>query len=285
MMVLGRDEGAGLAAAPSTLVIAPFQSPADPSLGAGLANAITVRLGGQQLVAVRAIRANGDVNGAGLEWPSGATHALNGEITSRGAQVDVQIRLQDSAGIEMWSDRIQVRADELFSLEDVIAERVVSALRLRLAAAEQQRLRRRYTENHTAYGHYLRGRAALVLYTPEGTRAAVDAFAPARAGAALASILAAHGDARGSQALIDDVLKGDYRDHHVAYSLGAAYAQLGDMAAAGRWLRTAADTGFPCVPFFERDPLLEVFRRRPEFADLISYVRQRRDSAMSTVSP
>ena len=90
-----------------------------------------------------------------------------------------------------------MRADELFSLEDVIAERVVDALRLRLAAAEQERLRTRYTGNSEAYGDYLRGRAALVQYTREGALAAIAAFeralahdpdyALARAGLAMAS--------------------------------------------------------------------------------------------------
>ena len=68
------------------------------------------------------------------------------------------------------------------------------------------------------------------------------------------------------------MLKADYRDHHVAYSLGAAYAQLGDTDQADRWLRTAVDTGFPCLPFFERDPLLEPLRHRSDFAALLEYV-------------
>jgi hypothetical protein len=47
---------------------------------------------------------------------------------------------------------------------------------LRLAATEQDRLRRRYTSNSAAYREYLRGRASLLRYTPEGTLEAVDAF-------------------------------------------------------------------------------------------------------------
>ena len=44
--------------------------------------------------------------------------------------------------------------------------------------------------------------------------------------------------------------------HHVAYSIGTAYAQLGDPRAAVRWLERAAATGFPCYPWYARDPLL-----------------------------
>jgi len=60
--------------------------------------------------------------------------------------------------------------------------------------------------------------------------------------------------------------------------------QLGNIDEAVRWLRTAADTGFPCLPWFERDPLLEPARRRQEFTDLLIYVRSRRESALSKVN-
>jgi hypothetical protein len=49
-------------------------------------------------------------------------------------------------------------------------------------------------------------------------------------------------------------------DHHVAYSIGVAYAQLRDPANAVRWLRTAAETGFRCYPWYTRDPLLAPIR-------------------------
>ena len=464
-----RLPGAGRANGPASLIVRPFSAPSDATLGIGLANAITVRLGGQQNLAVRSA-------GHDATWPAGVTHALDGDIAFRGTEVNVFARLQDVSGQAVWSERFQLRTDELFNVEDVIAERVASALRLRLAAAEQDRLRRRYTSNATAYGEYLRGRAALMLYTPDGARSAVQAFegalrsdpdyalaraglamasadmylrfapaaemegwgiraekearaaldfdadlaeahlaraavarkrefdwnetvaagrralalnpnleqarffiagayyhngfmqeallelekgrrlhgadvvepiriealvalfsgnfAPARArledvsrlssqsigdtylalsyyytgsvdrgramleelsksqsastsaraGAALASVTAAQGEAAKARLLIDRTLTGEYRDHHVAYSLGAAYAQLGDYLSADRWLRTAADTGFPCLPFFERDPLLEPMRRRVEFKDLRDHVRERRESALSAGS-
>ena len=133
----------------------------------------------------------------GFRGPSGVTHVLDGEIVTDGAAITVLARLQDVAKrTTVWSERIVVRTDQLFSVEDAIAERVVSALRLRLAAAEQDRLRRRYTSNSEAYLEYLRGRAALAKYTPEATMTAVGAFdsalerdgnyALARAGLAMA---------------------------------------------------------------------------------------------------
>jgi hypothetical protein len=80
------------------------------------------------------------------------------------------------------------------------------------------------------------------------------------------------------------VLARGYRDHHVAYSLGAAYGQLGEFETATHWLRTAADTGFACPAFYERDPLLEPVRRRADFAELNAYLRTRREIALSDIN-
>jgi hypothetical protein len=54
-------------------------------------------------------------------------------------------------------------------------------------------------------------------------------------------------------------------DHHVAYSLGAAFAQLDMPDEALRWLSQARQDGFPCYPWFERDPLLAKLKQRPAF--------------------
>jgi hypothetical protein len=67
----------------------------------------------------------------------------------------------------------------------------------------------------------------------------------------------------------------------VAYSLGAAYAQLGDVDHAVRWLSTSADTGFPCATWFERDPLLEPIRQQPAFVNVMERVRVQRQAALS----
>jgi DNA-binding winged helix-turn-helix (wHTH) protein/tetratricopeptide (TPR) repeat protein len=454
------------AAQPTELIVRAFTSPADAALGAGIAHAITARLGSQQSVAVR----------SDPRTPGAGAHTLDGDLSIHGNQVTALVRLQEAAGSTVWSDQIKVRADELFSLENVIAERVVEKLRLHLAAGEQERLRIRYTSNGEAYAEYLRGRTALVQYTREGTQAAIAAFERAlahdpayalaraglamadadmylrfappqdverwgeradaeahvalesnpdlaeahlaraavarkrefdwnetlssarralalnpnleqarffmaaayyhngfmeeariemekgralqgldrveplrtdalialfsgsfaaarghleevsrltsqpigdtylalayyytgsaerarsmletlarsesastatRAGAALASVLAALGEATAARSHLERVLARGYRDHHVAYSLGAAYGQLGEFDAATRWLRTAADTGFACPPFYERDPLLEPVRRRGDFAALSEYVRTRRAIALSDTS-
>lgn len=461
---------------PTALSVAQFRSPDDPLLGIGIARAISSRLAGQQALSIRSALA-GEASSPDTALSSRpATHTLHGDITANGTHVDAFVRVEDAAGVSVWSERFRVRANELFSLENVIAERVVAALRLSLAASEQDRLHRRYTSNGEAYSAYIRGLAALVRYTPESTVAAVEAFeealrhdptyalaraglamacvdmhlrfaasgevqrwgqraeaesraalsldsdlaeahlaraavarkrefdwnatmtaaraalalnpnldqarffvaaayyhhgymeealiekqkglvlrgrdavepiriealvalfsgdfAPARAHleevsrlssqpigdtylalayhysgstdrartmlaslaesgsastaararAGLAGVLASEREDAAARLQIDRVLKDVYRDHHVAYSLGAAYAQLGNSSEAHRWLRTAADTGFPCLPFYERDPLLEPLRNSPQFSELLRYVRARRELSLSNVN-
>jgi lipopolysaccharide biosynthesis regulator YciM len=124
-------------------------------------------------------------------------------------------------------------------------------------------------------GHVSRGREML-----QALASHASASTAARAGAALAGVLAAGGDADEARRLIREVLARDYRDHHVAYSLGAAYAQLGEDAEAAQWLRTAADTGFPCLTWLERDPLLLPLRRSPQFTELVAHARTLRESVV-----
>jgi TolB-like protein len=98
-------------------------------------------------------------------------------------------------------------------------------------------------------------------------RAVVDSLirspaapAAARGRAILASFLAAAGDGKAA-ALLDTLKSSQYMDHHVAYSMAIAYAQLGRFDEAREWLRRSIETGFACYPWFERDPLLEPLRR------------------------
>jgi Flp pilus assembly protein TadD len=397
---------------------------------------------------------------------------LDGHIQRAGELVRVTVQLTDvKQGSIVWAATFDQPTAELFKLEDAIAERVAGELRLQLAAAEQARLKRRYTQNGPAYLSYLDGREALLRYTPDGTRQAVAAFeraltldagyalaraglatasadmylrfarepelqqwgeraereaaeaiamdpdlaeahvaraavlrkrefdwdetivvsrralrlnpnldqphfyaaaafyhfglmdesareldhgrrvggrdvveplriealvalfsgnygvarqrleevsrrsnraigdvylalayyysgdenaarsmlqslanessasTAARAGSALASLLAASGDAATARGLVERVLAREYRDHHVFYTLGVAFAQLGDHGQAITFLRTAADNGFPCVTWFATDPLLQPLRSDSRFVALTADLAARRSAA------
>jgi TolB-like protein len=123
-------------------------------------------------------------------------------------------------------------------------------------------------------GNWLRGQA--FFYAGDAARAEEvldlrgNSPGDRRAQAVFASVLAARNADREATALLKAIVDGGFIDHHIAYALGATYAQLGDLAEARRWLEEAARTGLPCYPWFARDPLLDPLRRDPDFQRFVS---------------
>jgi hypothetical protein len=62
--------------------------------------------------------------------------------------------------------------------------------------------------------------------------------------------------------------------HHAYYGVACIYAVLGDTGKAMGWLERSANTGFPCWPFFLRDPHLESLREEPAFKRLVADLEQ-----------
>ncbi len=94
-----------------------------------------------------------------------------------------------------------------------------------------------------------------------------------RGQAMLASVEAATGLKDQARTRIAGIVNAPELDHHVAYSIGVAFAQLGNIDDSLAWLDRAAGTGFPCVRWFEQDPLLEPVRRHAAFARLLDRMR------------
>src|SRR6185295_15897326 len=134
------------------------------------------------------------------------------------------------------------------------------------------------SEWNLAYAHYYAGHKAQaedMLRKIRGT----SARSQRRTQATLASFLAARGEVAAAKQLIDGVLAGSYRDHHVTYSLGAAFAQLDMPEEALRWLDDARRNGFPCYPWFERDPLLAKLKPLPAFQIFLDDLKQAWETA------
>lgn len=67
--------------------------------------------------------------------------------------------------------------------------------------------------------------------------------------------------------------KGYGHFHHTAYNIGCAYALMNQPEDAVRWLRTAADTGFPCYPAFQNDPTLANIHSDSQFQKFLEEQR------------
>ncbi len=68
------------------------------------------------------------------------------------------------SGEILWSEKIDVDARDIISVQDKITRQIVEGLRVRTSSTEQERLIKSPTQNAEAYEHYLRGRTILYKF-------------------------------------------------------------------------------------------------------------------------
>jgi eukaryotic-like serine/threonine-protein kinase len=79
-------------------------------------------------------------------------------------RLNVQL-VTTSNGALLWSDKIDIAARDLLTIQDEIAERIIAGLKLNLTEEEQEKIDRPLTNSPEAYEYYLRGRDLLFKYT------------------------------------------------------------------------------------------------------------------------
>ena len=86
----------------------------------------------------------------------GVSHVLEGSVRKAGGRVRITAQLVHGASNDhVWAERYDRELHDIFALQDEISEAIVSALKLRLLAAEKQAIERRGTDNAEAYDLYL----------------------------------------------------------------------------------------------------------------------------------
>ena len=99
-----------------------------------------------------------DIKQVGREL--GVRYALEGSVRKSGDRVRITGQLIDAAtGAHIWADRFDGLLEDVFDLQDKVAESVVGAIPLSLQQAEIERVRRKPTGSLTAYDFYLRSLA------------------------------------------------------------------------------------------------------------------------------
>ena len=107
----------------------------------------------------------------------GVRYVLEGSVRKAGERLRITGQLIDaSTGMHLWADRFDGGLAEIFELQDRVATSVVSAIAPRLEEAEIARARRKPTADLSAYDYYLRGMAAMHLWTREGNEEALLHF-------------------------------------------------------------------------------------------------------------
>jgi TolB-like protein len=114
-----------------------------------------------------------DVKQVGREL--GVRYVLEGSVRKEASRVRITGQLIDATtGGHLWADRFEGSLDNIFGLQDHIAESVVGAIAPQLERAEIERARQKPTESLDAYDCYLRG----VADVQKGTKGAIDDALP-----------------------------------------------------------------------------------------------------------
>lgn len=90
-------------------------------------------------------------------------HILEGSVRKAGNRIRVNVQLVNATdGFQIWTERFDREMEDIFSIQDEIAEKVVAKLKLTLLGLEKgQTLISRKTNNVQAYELYLQGRSYL----------------------------------------------------------------------------------------------------------------------------
>ena len=90
----------------------------------------------------------------------GARYVLEGSVRKAGNRVRLTAQLIDSLnGSHVWADRFEGNFDDVFELQDRIAQDIVAALEVQLTLGEQARVWRKRSGSPLVYEHFLKGRS------------------------------------------------------------------------------------------------------------------------------
>jgi serine/threonine-protein kinase len=182
-------------------------------------------------------------------------YLLEGSVRRSGSRVRINVELiAIDEGYEVWSERYDRVMEDIFEIQDGISQAIVENLQLKLVAADEKPLIKRYTANVDAYNHYLKGRYQWYKRTPDSFEKATghfersiaeDAgFAPAYVGLAdchvvlawYGGLVVAEAIAK-AKSLISKALEIDPE-------LGEAHATLAFIQGTFEWNWTESERGF-----------------------------------------
>lgn len=116
-----------------------------------------------------------DVHAIGSEL--GARYIIGGSVRRFQDSVRVTVQLVDVAtNRQLWGNTYKGKLDDIFDIQEQVAQQIVEALKLKLSFSERVSLTKRETVNAQAYDLYLRGQAYLYRLQKRGTEYAIQLF-------------------------------------------------------------------------------------------------------------
>jgi serine/threonine protein kinase/Flp pilus assembly protein TadD len=121
---------------------------------------------------------NQDIREVGEQLSVGTV--LEGSVRKAGSRIRITAQLISVAdGYHLWSERYDRELEDVFAVQDEIADNIVKALRVVLTEDEKRAIEKPRTENVQAYEYYLRGRQFFHQFREKGHQFARRMFARA----------------------------------------------------------------------------------------------------------
>lgn len=175
------------------------------ALGLGLTDALITKLGSLRMVTVRPTSAvvkfvKSDLDGLEIGKRLQTDAVLEGTIQQSDGRIRITARLLNVAsGEQIWAEKFDEPANELFALQDALSNKITETLAFELKKEEIEQLASRPTTSSEAYERYLRGRFYQTQNNEQGLTRSIECyeqaigldpnFADAYAGLADANVL------------------------------------------------------------------------------------------------
>ena len=105
------------------------------------------------------------------------THILEGSVRKGGNKLRITAQLIEvSNGFHLYSEKFDRELEDIFAIQDEIAEAILNATKIRLFGEDKEALSQTYSDNIEAYDLYLKGRYHMHKFTPDGLFRAIDYY-------------------------------------------------------------------------------------------------------------
>jgi len=116
-----------------------------------------------------------DIRAIGNEL--GARYIVGGSVRRFQDSVRITVQLVDVAtNRQIWGNTYKGKLDDIFDIQEQVAQQIVEALKLKLTFSERVSLTKRQTLNAQAYDLYLRGEDYLYRLTKRSVERAIQLF-------------------------------------------------------------------------------------------------------------
>jgi Tol biopolymer transport system component/DNA-binding winged helix-turn-helix (wHTH) protein/tetratricopeptide (TPR) repeat protein len=170
----------------SSVAVLPFQSLSaatdDEFLGLGIADALITQLTRSGQIITRPTASvmkfrSADQDSVAIGELLNVDAILEGNFQKLGNRLRLTAQMLDSeSGKTLWAESFNTEIDDIFDVQDRIAERIVSAFSKQYSAETRGELTKRYTENRAAYQEYLKGRVNFSKRTADSLAEALKNF-------------------------------------------------------------------------------------------------------------